>query len=51
MHDQAPETGLLSGQSAVRVLTVDDVRLTYVVDGAMGLKPGACSSNARAGRC
>src|SRR5260221_10698657 len=41
MHDQAPETGLLSGQSAVRVLTADDVRLTYVVDGAMGLKPGA----------
>ena len=41
MHDQAPGTGLLSDQSAVRVLTLDDLRLTYVVDGAMGMKPGA----------
>lgn len=41
MHDQARETGLLSDQSAVRMLTLDDVRLTYVVDGAMGLKPEA----------
>ena len=41
MHDQAPETGLLSDQSAVRVLTLDDVRLTYVIDGAMGLWPEA----------
>ena len=39
MHDRAAATGLLSGQSAVRVLTLDDVRLTYVVDGAMGLEP------------
>ncbi|HEX3960690.1 MAG TPA: MBL fold metallo-hydrolase [Trebonia sp.] len=41
MHDPSPQTGQLSDQSAVRVLTVDDVRLTYVVDGAMGLKPEA----------
>jgi hypothetical protein len=41
MHDRAAATGLLSGQSAVRVLTLDDVRLTYVVDGAMGLEPGS----------
>jgi glyoxylase-like metal-dependent hydrolase (beta-lactamase superfamily II) len=41
MHDRAAATGLLSGQSAVRVLTLDDVRLTYVVDGAMGLEPAA----------
>lgn len=40
MHDQAPETGLLSDQSAVRALTLDDLRLTYVIDGAMGLYPG-----------
>ena len=37
----APGTGLLSDQSAVRVLSLDDVRLTYVVDGAMGLWPEA----------
>lgn len=41
MRDQAPETGLLSDQSAVRVLTLDDLRLTYVIDGAMGLKTEA----------
>jgi glyoxylase-like metal-dependent hydrolase (beta-lactamase superfamily II) len=41
MHGQGPDTGLLSDQSAVRTLTLDDVRLTYVVDGAMGLNPAA----------
>jgi Metallo-beta-lactamase superfamily len=41
MRDQVPDTGLLSGQSAVRMLTLGDVRLTYAVDGAMGLYPGA----------
>jgi glyoxylase-like metal-dependent hydrolase (beta-lactamase superfamily II) len=32
-------TGLLSDQSAVRRMDLDDVRLTYAVDGAMGLLP------------
>jgi glyoxylase-like metal-dependent hydrolase (beta-lactamase superfamily II) len=40
MHDHSPETGLLSDQSAVRVLTLDNVRLTYVVDGAMLIDTG-----------
>ena len=39
MNEQAPGTGLLSGQSAVRTVNLDDVRLTYAVDGAMGLNP------------
>jgi glyoxylase-like metal-dependent hydrolase (beta-lactamase superfamily II) len=34
------ETGLLNEQSAVRSIQLGDVRLTYVVDGAMGLTPG-----------
>ena len=34
-------TGALNEQSAVRVLDVDDVRLTYVVDGAMAFRPAA----------
>lgn len=33
------EKGLLREQSAVRTLDLDDVRLTYAVDGAMGLNP------------
>lgn len=33
-------TGRLDEQSAVRSLDLDDVRLTYAVDGAMGLLPG-----------
>jgi glyoxylase-like metal-dependent hydrolase (beta-lactamase superfamily II) len=41
MHGQGPDTGLLADQSAVRSLTLDDVRLTYVIDGAMGLRPEA----------
>src|SRR5260221_13849204 len=40
MHDHASGTGKLSDQSAVRALNLDDVRLTYLVDGAMGLYPG-----------
>jgi glyoxylase-like metal-dependent hydrolase (beta-lactamase superfamily II) len=32
-------TGLLNEQSAVRSLNLGDTRLTYVVDGAMGLTP------------
>lgn len=39
MNENAPETGLLCEQSAVRTISLDDVRLTYAVDGAMGLKP------------
>jgi glyoxylase-like metal-dependent hydrolase (beta-lactamase superfamily II) len=39
MNDQAPGTGLLCEQSAVRTLHLDDVRLTYAVDGAMGVLP------------
>ncbi|MGA5353690.1 MBL fold metallo-hydrolase [Streptomyces thermodiastaticus] len=34
-----PRTGALNVQSAVRTLTVGDVRLTYVVDAAMELDP------------
>jgi glyoxylase-like metal-dependent hydrolase (beta-lactamase superfamily II) len=34
-------TGLLSDQSAVRRMNLDDVQLTYAVDGAMGLLPRA----------
>src|SRR6516162_10855383 len=37
--NEAPGTGRLSGQSAVRTMTLDEVRLTYAVDGAMGLNP------------
>ena len=37
--NEAPGTGRLSGQSAVRTITLDEVRLTYAVDGAMGLNP------------
>jgi glyoxylase-like metal-dependent hydrolase (beta-lactamase superfamily II) len=37
---QLTETGLLNEQSAVRSIQLGDVRLTYVVDGAMGLTPG-----------
>jgi glyoxylase-like metal-dependent hydrolase (beta-lactamase superfamily II) len=40
MTDPAPTTGLLSHQSGVRALDLGDVRLTYVIDGAMGLLPG-----------
>src|SRR5690348_15511237 len=39
MNETAPSTGLLSEQSAVRTMNLDDVRITYVVDGAMGLNP------------
>lgn len=39
MTEMAAATGLLSGQSAVRTVTLDDVRFTYAVDGAMGLHP------------
>ena len=39
MTEMAVATGLLCGQSAVRTVTLDDVRLTYAVDGAMGLLP------------
>ena len=41
MNGQVPDTGLLSDQSAVRILNLGDVRLTYVIDGAMGLIPSA----------
>jgi glyoxylase-like metal-dependent hydrolase (beta-lactamase superfamily II) len=34
-------TGLLADQSAVRRVNLDDVQLTYAVDGAMGLLPRA----------
>jgi glyoxylase-like metal-dependent hydrolase (beta-lactamase superfamily II) len=34
-----PQTGLVNEQSAVRSLNLGDTRLTYVVDGAMGLSP------------
>ncbi|NEB36883.1 MBL fold metallo-hydrolase [Streptomyces sp. SID14515] len=34
-----PSTGALSDQSAVRTLTLGDVRLTYIVDAAMELDP------------
>jgi glyoxylase-like metal-dependent hydrolase (beta-lactamase superfamily II) len=37
--EKAPGTGLLSDQSAVRAIDLDDVRVTYAVDGAMGLNP------------
>lgn len=40
MAGQLAETGLLNEQSAVRSIQLGDVRLTYVVDGAMGLTPG-----------
>ncbi len=39
MNEKAPGTGLLGEQSAVRTMTLDDVRLTYAVDGAMGVHP------------
>lgn len=38
-NERASVTGLLREQSAVRTVTLDDVRLTYAVDGAMGLNP------------
>jgi glyoxylase-like metal-dependent hydrolase (beta-lactamase superfamily II) len=42
MNEKNPgRTGLLSDQSAVRAMGLDDVRLTYAVDGAMGLLPRA----------
>ncbi len=41
MNDAAAGTGLLCEQSAVRVLNLDEVRLSYAVDGAMGLDPRA----------
>lgn len=39
MNETAPGIGLLSGQSAVRTMELDDLRVTYAVDGAMGLHP------------
>lgn len=39
MTGQSPDTGLLCEQSAVRTMSLDEVRLTYAVDGAMGLNP------------
>ena len=39
MTEMAAVTGPLSGQSAVRTVTLDDVRLTYAVDGAMETAP------------
>jgi glyoxylase-like metal-dependent hydrolase (beta-lactamase superfamily II) len=39
MNAEAQGTGLLGEQSAVRTMDLDDVRLTYAVDGAMGLIP------------
>lgn len=39
MNAEAPGTGLLCEQSAVRTMNLDEVRLTYAVDGAMGLNP------------
>jgi len=35
----APGTGQLCEQSAVRTMNLDDIQLTYAVDGAMGLNP------------
>jgi glyoxylase-like metal-dependent hydrolase (beta-lactamase superfamily II) len=40
-----PETGLVNEQSAVRSLKLGDTRLTYVVDGAMGLTPSGFFPN------
>jgi glyoxylase-like metal-dependent hydrolase (beta-lactamase superfamily II) len=37
--DEKSAPGTLNGQSAVRMVHLDDVRLTYAVDGAMGLHP------------
>jgi len=39
MNEKAPGTGLLAEQSAVRTMNLDDVQITYAVDGAMGLNP------------
>jgi glyoxylase-like metal-dependent hydrolase (beta-lactamase superfamily II) len=39
MNEKASDTGLLCEQSAVRTMNLDDVRLTYAVDGALGLNP------------
>ena len=39
MAGQVTATGPLNQQSAVRSIQLGDVRLTYVVDGAMGLTP------------
>ncbi len=39
MNEKAPVTGPLCEQSAVRTMNLGDVRLTYAVDGAMGLSP------------
>jgi glyoxylase-like metal-dependent hydrolase (beta-lactamase superfamily II) len=42
MNEKTPGSiGLLSDQSAVRAMNLDDVQLTYAVDGAMGLLPQA----------
>jgi glyoxylase-like metal-dependent hydrolase (beta-lactamase superfamily II) len=38
-HPASTGPGALNDQSAVRTLTVGDIRLTYVVDGAMELDP------------
>ena len=40
MNENASATGLRCEQSAVRTINLDDVRLTYAVDGAMGVNPG-----------
>jgi glyoxylase-like metal-dependent hydrolase (beta-lactamase superfamily II) len=37
--NEAPGTGQLCEQSAVRTMNLDDIQLTYAVDGAMGLNP------------
>lgn len=39
MNDLGGEEGLLCEQSATRIMNLDDIRLTYAVDGAMGLDP------------
>jgi len=39
MNEKASVTGLLCEQSAVRTMKLDDVQLTYAVDGAMALNP------------
>jgi hypothetical protein len=39
MTERLSETGLLAEYSAVRSLELGDVRLTYVVDAAVGLIP------------
>jgi glyoxylase-like metal-dependent hydrolase (beta-lactamase superfamily II) len=39
MSDAASRIGLLCEQSAIRTMSLDEVGLTYAVDGAMGLNP------------